>query len=135
MKILAVLLLVTTSVFANETTLPIRYVIDGDTVAVTLPLPSPLNNGSVRVYGIDTPEKGTLAKCPQEAALALKASALTKSIVGTNKEVVVQDFKWDKYGGRIVGKAIVNGISIGDELLKANLAYPYYGGAKRSWCK
>jgi len=120
---------------ASEMQVPIRYVTDGDTIAGTFQLPYPLSNISIRIYGIDTPEKGSLAKCPKEAELANQASALTKKLVGDTKVMTVQNFKYDKYGGRVDGVVIVNGINIGDELIKANLAYPYFGGAKRSWCK
>lgn len=121
--------------YASVLEVPIRHVTDGDTIAGTFPLPYPLSNISIRIYGIDTPEKGSLAKCKKEADLARQASSLSKAIVGNNKTMMVYDFKYDKYGGRILGRVEVNGVDVGSELIKQGLAYPYYGGTKRSWCK
>jgi len=47
----------------------ITRVIDGDTVAFQADfLPAPLKKElSIRVYGVDTPEKGFRAQCPSEA--------------------------------------------------------------------
>ena len=135
MKFLALFFLFPLLAYAADMEVPIRYVTDGDTIAGTFQLPYPLSNISVRILGIDTPEKGTLAKCPKEAELAKQASAYTKKLVGNAKTMTVQNFKYDKYGGRIDGIVIINGINIGDELIKANMAVPYFGGAKRSWCK
>ena len=41
---------------------------DGDTVVIAAPfLPAPLKPElAVRIYGVDTPEKGFRAQCPQE---------------------------------------------------------------------
>ena len=50
-------------------------VVDGDTLEIdvsSMKLPPELGL-KVRVLGVDTPEKGGRAKCPSEAALAVKA--------------------------------------------------------------
>ena len=67
-RLIAALSLIAGPVFANE--LP-RYewdvlrVIDGDTVEIEAPyLPEPLAPKlSIRVYGVDTPEKGWRGQC------------------------------------------------------------------------
>ena len=68
---------------ALATSYEITRVIDGDTVEIAVDfLPDPLPPKlSIRVMGIDTPEKAPRAQCDAEAALAKKASAFTKNAV------------------------------------------------------
>ena len=111
-------------------------VIDGDTVAFqALWLPDPLKKElSIRVFGVDTPEKGFRAKCPEEDALGQAASAFTKKMVeqSTTRQVVLMD--WDKYGGRVLGDVLLNGQSLRYMLIQQGFAREYYGEAKQSWC-
>ncbi len=115
---------------------PILRVIDGDTYVIAAPwLPPELGRTmSLRVYGIDTPEKAGKAKCQREADLGAKATAVARAYISTAKETTVKLRRWDKYGGRVVGSVILDGQSIADLLLGAGLAQPYSGGAKKSWC-
>lgn len=111
-------------------------VIDGDTVAFQADwLPDPLKKElSVRVYGVDTPEKGFRAKCPQEDARGQAATAFTKSVMNgaTTRQVILMD--WDKYGGRVLGDIILDGKSLRSMLISQGYAREYYGEAKTSWC-
>lgn len=132
--LIAALLLVTTSSFATTMVLPIKGSVDGDTIKTELMLPCPLCKASIRIRGIDTPEKGSRAKCRQEADRAALASQMTKQLIGNATEMTVTDVKWDKYGGRIDGFVFINGYSVGDELIKAGLAAKYDGKKKRNWC-
>jgi len=115
----------------------ITRVIDGDTVAFqALWLPDPLKKElSIRVFGVDTPEKGFRAKCPQEDARGQAASAFTKKMVeqSASRQVVLMD--WDKYGGRVLGDVILNGQSLRYMLIQQGYAREYYGEAKTSWCE
>jgi micrococcal nuclease len=115
----------------------ITRVIDGDTVEIAVgflpdPLPPKL---SIRVLGIDTPEKAPRAKCEAEAAKAKEASAFTKAAVANARAIDVQMTEWDKYGGRVLGHLILDGQSLADMLIRAGLARPYHGEAKSSWCE
>ena len=74
--LLALLLIVPVLVTAQPKQRPgvtydavITRVIDGDTVAFQADfLPAPLKKElSIRVFGVDTPEKGFRAQCPSEA--------------------------------------------------------------------
>ncbi len=58
-------------------------VIDGDTVAFAAPwLPDPLKKElSIRVFGVDTPEKGHRAQCPSEDARGQEATKFTKDSI------------------------------------------------------
>jgi endonuclease YncB( thermonuclease family) len=62
---------------------PITRVIDGDTVAFQANfLPPPLKQElSIRVFGVDTPEKGHRAQCPAEDQRGQAASAFTKNAI------------------------------------------------------
>jgi endonuclease YncB( thermonuclease family) len=115
----------------------ITRVIDGDTVEIAVDfLPSPLPPKlSIRVMGIDTPEKAPRAQCDAEAALAKKASAFTKDAVANALEVDIKILKWDKYGGRVLGEVYLDHQSLAESLISAGLARPYKGEAKSSWCE
>jgi micrococcal nuclease len=115
---------------------PIK-VIDGDTIKFEAEwVPKPIKPEiSVRVLGIDTPEKKPRNKCDEEDALAQQASAFTKEAVAKAKLVQVKLDAWDKYGGRVLGYVIIDGKNLGDELIANGLARPYHGEAKSSWCK
>jgi endonuclease YncB( thermonuclease family) len=114
----------------------ITRVIDGDTVAFqALWLPDPLKKElSIRVFGVDTPEKGFRAKCPSEDARGQAATAFTKKMIeqSTTRQVVLMD--WDKYGGRVLGDVLLNGQSLRSMLIQQGYAREYYGEAKTSWC-
>jgi endonuclease YncB( thermonuclease family) len=115
---------------------PITRVIDGDTVAFQAPfLPQPLKKElSIRVYGVDTPEKGHRAKCPKENERGQAASAFTKSKIqqAQKRQIVLMD--WDKYGGRVLGDVLLDGQSLRMMLIQNGFAREYYGEAKQSWC-
>lgn len=84
-------------VLANKTPPGVTYdaqilkVSDGDTVVISAPyLPAPLKPQlAVRVFGVDTPEKGHRAQCPKEAEMAEKASAHTKKMIDSGKKFQV----------------------------------------------
>lgn len=118
-------------------TYQITRVIDGDTVEIAVGfLPAPLPPKlSIRVLGVDTPEKAPRAKCELEAERAKKASAFTKDAVANAHKVDIQIKEWDKYGGRVLGYVILDGRSLTDMLIENGLARPYHGEAKTSWCE
>lgn len=128
------------STAAQQTATPtetVAYVKDGDTFEIAAHW-SPYDlKWSVRVLGIDTPEKGYLAKCQREKDLSLRAKALaTKLIEESGNMVTLRNVKHDKYGGRIDADVIlVDGSSLADHLLEAGLAKRYNGGGpKPNWC-
>lgn len=109
---------------------------DGDTVVISAPfLPAPLKPElAVRVYGVDTPEKGFRAQCPQEDKRGQEASAFTKNAVAKSSKHQVIIYGWDKFGGRILGDMILDGYSLRELLISNNYARAYFGEAKQSWC-
>ena len=109
---------------------------DGDTIVIAAPfLPAPLKPElAVRIFGVDTPEKGHRAQCPQENERALMASRFTTQAIQSSPRHQVTIYGWDKFGGRILGDILVNGQSIRQGLIANGLAREYYGDAKQSWC-
>lgn len=109
---------------------------DGDTIVIAAPfLPAPLKPQlAVRIFGVDTPEKGHRAQCPVEAQRGELASQYTKSLVSKGRQFQVVLYGWDKFGGRVLGDIIVDGQSVRAGLLANGLAREYYGEAKQSWC-
>jgi endonuclease YncB( thermonuclease family) len=141
-KLLAILLLVPALALAQKTPKGVTYdaqilkVSDGDTIVIAAPfLPQPLKPQlAVRIFGVDTPEKGFRAKCESENQRGLAASEFTKKVVenSTSRQVVLYD--WDKFGGRVLGDIILNGQSLRAMLIANGFAREYYGEAKQSWC-
>jgi len=143
-KLLSILLLsaIASTSFGQQQKAGVTYdavitrVIDGDTVAFQAPfLPAPLKQElSIRVFGVDTPEKGFRAKCPSEDQRGQAATAFTKQQIATSqkKQIILMD--WDKYGGRVLGDVILDGKSLRMMLIQQGFAREYYGEAKTSWC-
>jgi endonuclease YncB( thermonuclease family) len=109
---------------------------DGDTIVIAAQfLPAPLKPElAVRIYGVDTPEKGFRAKCPAEDQRGQAASAFTKKMVEGSKSRQVTIYGWDKFGGRILGDIILDGKSVRAGLIANGFAREYFGEAKQSWC-
>ena len=109
---------------------------DGDTIKLDVSKESPLIKKlglSVRIKGIDTPEKAPRAKCKKESELEQQATKYTTELVG-NKELLLSQVENDHYGGRIVANVKVGGVDVAQELLKKGLARVYNGEKKKSWC-
>jgi endonuclease YncB( thermonuclease family) len=140
--LLAVLMAVSLPALAQKTPKGATYdakiirVSDGDTIVISAPfLPAPLKPElAVRIFGVDTPEKGHRAQCPQENERALVASKFTTQAIQSHPKHQVIIYGWDKFGGRILGDILVNGQSIRQGLIANGLAREYYGDAKQSWC-
>jgi endonuclease YncB( thermonuclease family) len=142
-KIITIAMLVAaSSVFAQKQPQGVTYdaqilrVSDGDTVVISAPfLPKPLKPElAVRIYGVDTPEKGFRAKCPQEDARGQAASKFTKDLVTSSQKFQVTLYAWDKFGGRVLGDILLNGKSLREQLISNGYAREYFGDAKTSWC-
>ena len=141
-KFILLLLVLPLLAFAQKTPKGATYdaqilrVTDGDTVVIAAPfLPAPLKPElAIRVYGVDTPEKGHRAMCPSEAQRGEAASAFTKNAIAQGGKFQVTMYGWDKFGGRVLGDILVNGQSLRAALIANGFAREYYGDAKQSWC-
>ena len=109
---------------------------DGDTVVIAAPfLPKPLKPElAVRVFGVDTPEKGFRAQCPQEDQRGQMATAFTKQAIAASQQRQFILYGWDKFGGRVLGDIILDGKSLRAMLIQNGFAREYFGEAKTSWC-
>ena len=114
----------------------INRIIDGDTVVIQAPyLPKPLKPEiAVRIYGVDTPEKGFRAKCPEEDAKGHAATDFTTAAIKAATKFQVSLLEWDKYGGRVLGDIILDGKSLRKMLIDQDMAREYFGYAKKPWC-
>lgn len=142
-KIITTLLVaVCTTAFAQKQPQGVTYdanilkVNDGDTVVIAAPfLPQPLKPQlAVRIFGVDTPEKGFRAKCPSEDQRGQAATEFTKKLVGASQKRQVTLYDWDKFGGRVLGDIILDGKSLRQQLIANGFAREYFGEAKQSWC-
>jgi len=137
MIIFLMLILLASSAHAQEFYVykPVK-ITDGDTIKLDVSKESPLIKKlglSVRIKGIDTPEKAPRAKCKKESELGQQATKFTTDLVG-NKELLLSQVENDHYGGRIVANVKVGGVDIAQELLKKGFARVYNGEKKKSWC-
>ena len=141
-KFLLALLLLPTLALAQKAPQGVTYdaqivrVNDGDTVVISAPfLPAPLKPElAVRIYGVDTPEKGFRAQCPQEDERGKLATKFTTNVVAKSSKRQVILYAWDKFGGRVLGDIILDGQSLRSMLIQNGFAREYYGEAKQSWC-
>jgi len=140
-RLLLILMILPTLALAKDVEMKkynykITRVLDGDTVAFEAPfLPEPLKKElSIRVYGVDTPEKGFRAKCESENTKGLAATEFTKKSIASAKKIEVTIANWDKFGGRVLGDVILDGQSLRSLLIQNGYAREYYGEAKTTWC-
>jgi endonuclease YncB( thermonuclease family) len=133
-------------------------VLDGDTVEVRFMdgpcgrLPCIGQEASIRIVNIDAPEAhacrsrsrsrsggASCAACPAEHALGQQALAFTRDLV-VGQATRTLNVRPDKFHGRVVAELqVLKGgtwLSVGGALIKAGLAVPYDGRAKRKpWCR
>lgn len=105
---------------------------DGDTFEVIVPdLPAPLQRVGIRVRGVDAPEIGAGARCAAERHLADHARDFTVHFLSTGP-MQLEDLRWDKYGGRVDARVLVNGEDLAPALIAAGLGHPFNGEGKRA---
>jgi endonuclease YncB( thermonuclease family) len=111
-------------------------VIDGDTIVFRADfLPDPLKKElALRIYGVDTPEKGHRASFSREQSLGNRASDFTLRKIREATNIRIELKSWDKYGGRVLGDAYLDGKSLRSMLLTEGFAREYFGDKKKSWC-
>lgn len=111
-------------------------VIDGDTVVVNAKVWPQLTveDISVRVFGIDTPERH--GKCVLEKQRAQEAKTIMAEAFEVGSTVNLTHIVLGKFAGRVVANVTRgDGLSWSDLIVGAGLAAPYFGqGAKKDWC-
>lgn len=108
-------------------------VVDGDNLKVIVSIW--IDNEiypSIRVRGIDTPEKN--GKCAREIELAEQAKALTAMMVA-NGRVRLSNVGPDKYNRRYLADVTLrDGRKLSSVLISEGLARRYDGKKKSNWC-
>lgn len=134
--LLLILILLPLNSFAEIYNYKIIRVIDGDTIVIEAPyLPKPLKPEiSLRILGVDTPEKRYRAQCELESGLGEEATDFVKQEVSKSKSIAVEIKDWDKYGGRLLGDLFLDGKSLRKILIDKGYAKEYHGDKKQSWC-
>jgi micrococcal nuclease len=103
----------------------ILKVIDGDTVEVLVDLGfSVYHKTRVRLIGIDTPEIRTKDQEEKERGLEALDFIVDYFRMMEHEEKVLESEKLDGFG-RSLGRIIVGGVDIGEELLNSGHAKPY----------
>lgn len=101
-------------------------VIDGDTL-------EDASGSRYRLANIDAPETGDNAKCHREAQRGELATNVVKQMVAASTRIQVrQTFRTDRYG-RSVAFVVLDGVDLGETLVKRGLARPWRGH-RRKWC-
>lgn len=147
-KIALLCLTITTSLFAsvpncNHSSRVFRCVeyvsnYDGDTMTVSIPGQHELFGQlvSVRLNGIDTPEKRTHNICEKELSVVAKDYLRYRVLKSKSGTLELRDIQRGKYF-RIVAEVWVNGRNINRDMIARNLAVLYFGDTKTNvdWCK
>jgi len=97
-------------------------VADGDTITILTPEKSQVK---VRIYGIDTPEKGQ--------AFGSKAADFTKERAAL-QEVNVQEIDRDRYGRTVGIVKLPSGAILNEEILRSGFAWVYRQYCNQSFC-
>jgi endonuclease YncB( thermonuclease family) len=118
------------------TTAKVLHVYDGDTIWVGTVISGKVVRFSIRLYGIDCPEMrgGTYNT---KAAAQVSKQYVTNRVNGKIVRIDVMNGRFvdgkkikDPFN-RLIAKVFIDDSSLSDELLKAGLAVPYYGGNKK----
>lgn len=118
--------------YGNAEVSRVVSVYDGDTFMVDLNLLPRIigENISIRIYGIDAPE--IRDNRPRVKALAALAKDYARDRLTGAKTIILEDMRRGRYF-RIIAEVWIDGVSLGDELIKEGLAKPYSGETKPKW--
>lgn len=107
-------------------------VYDGDTVTAIFGFGNDFMQLNIRVFGIDAPERRGGTEIEKKAGN--EVGVYVRNLL-LNKIVTVCFYKWDKYGGRIVGDVFLpnSETSLSDHLLKMGYAKKYDGTKKETF--
>ena len=119
--------------FGNATVLEVTSIYDGDTFRANIEgFPAVIGEHmSIRINGIDTPE--LRGKCDKEKQLARLAKQFTVERLRAAKSVVLKNIKRGKYF-RLIADVYVDGVNLGEQLIKHGHAVKYKGKTKQAWC-
>jgi endonuclease YncB( thermonuclease family) len=121
-----------TKAYGSAVIAEITSIYDGDTFRGNIKDYPPIigERIGIRITGIDCPELKD--KRPKVKEMALQAKQYTVKRLREAKKIELVNMRRDKYF-RILATVLVDGSSLGDELIKAGLAKSYDGGTKKAW--
>jgi micrococcal nuclease len=141
MKLIIIIIMLTVSFslyakdknYGDVKVLEVTSIYDGDTFRANIEdYPAIIGEHmSIRINGIDTPE--LRGKCETEKQLARKAKQFTVEHLRAAKSITLKNIKRGKYF-RLIADVYVDGISLGELLIKYKHAVIYQGKAKKTWC-
>lgn len=119
--------------YGNLVVQKVISVYDGDSFRVDIAGLHPLigSDISIRVFGVDTPE--IRGKCLYEKDLAKQAKKFVEQAIRSATTIELRDVRRDKYF-RINAVVVIDGKSLAAMLIQRQLAYPYFGSTKKTWC-
>ena len=119
--------------FGDAKVLDITSIYDGDTFRANIKgYPAIVGEHmSIRINGIDTPE--LRGKCDKEKQLARKAKQFTVEHLRSAKSITLKNIKRGKYF-RLIADVYIDGVSLGEQLIKQGHAVKYIGKTKKQWC-
>lgn len=120
--------------FGNAFVSEVTSIYDADTFRVNIAdWPSIIGERiPVRLNGVDAPE--IRGKCESEKLSARKAKHLSVALLRNAKTIELRNIKRGKYF-RLIADVFIDGKSLADVLIQNQLARPYDGGKRLSWCK
>ena len=137
-KQLLIMVIVTLGTFAEKPTYgsavvdSIISVYDGDTFRCDIQgYPGIIGaNISIRIRGIDTPEIRGSSACEKKDAYMIRDYVEEK--LRSAKTIILKDVGRPKYF-RLLANVIIDGVDIGQELIRLGYASNYDGGKKTKW--
>lgn len=106
--------------------------IDGDTVVAEVEIwPGQTMTTSVRIRGVDTPEKRTKDKCEKDAANAATEFTIAFHL---GRECRLVDVELGKFAGRVIGDLECGGELLSEALLASGHGHRYGSARVSDWC-
>ncbi len=121
--------------YGSALVLEVTSIYDGDTFRANIrDWPAMIGERiSIRVSGVDTPE--LRGKCEKEKLLARRAKQHTVAMLRAGNVIQLENIQRGKYF-RIVADVYVDGESLSQSLIDANLGVAYFGSTKaKDWCE
>lgn len=124
-------------------------VIDGDTVKLHINVwPHETKSMSVRIDGVNAPEKSPRWKCSSipatksecmrlkkcEKVAGVKAALFVQSLLKPGQRVQVHKIKNGKFAGRVIGDIYTGDGFLSKILVNSGHARSYNGGKRSAWC-
>ncbi len=106
----------------------VTHIVDGDTVSIKCP---DKIEDRARIMGLDTAE--TDANCYAEWVMAVRAKWALRWLVWRARNVTMESHGTDRYR-RILIVLKIDGVDVAGQLIAMDLARPYEGGRRASWC-